>query len=162
MVGVKTMSILLEIRCKDQYSALYEDDAIWRPAVRAIAARHGFEGGSERLTLGTHVVYGMGEAILKIYCPLWAESFHAERIALEGLDGLPAPRVLALGKIEGWPYLVQSRAAGVPAQSVWRKLSLSVRRGLVRINAVLGAITPSRQGIRLVHTNRNPGCSMPH
>ena len=51
---------------------------------------------------------------------------------------MPAPRVLALGKIEGWPYLVQSRAAGVPAQSVWRKLSLSVRRGLVgEIGALL-------------------------
>ena len=119
-VDNETMRILPEIQCEDQYSALYEDDAIWQPAVRAIAARHGLAGEPERLTLGTHVVYGIEEVILKIYCPLWAESFEVERIALESVDNLPTPTVLSHGKIDGWPYLLQSRVMGVPAQSVWR------------------------------------------
>ena len=50
---------------------------------------------------------------------------------MESVVGLPAPAMLAHGKIDGWPYLLQSRAAGVPAQSVWRELPLRVRRGLV-------------------------------
>ena len=115
--------VLPEIRCEDQYSALYEDDAIWQPAVREIAACHGLEGDPERLTRGTHLVYGIGGVVLKIYCPLWAASFEAERVALESVDNLPVPRVVAQGRIGEWPYLVQSRAVGVPAQSIWRKLS---------------------------------------
>ena len=89
------MGILPEIQCEDQYSALYEDDAIWQPAVRAIAARHGLAGELERLTLGTHVVYGIGEVILKLYCPLWTKFFEMERIALESVDNLPAPTLLS-------------------------------------------------------------------
>ena len=132
------MRILPEIQCEDQYSALYEDDAIWQPAVRALAARHGISGELERLTLGTHVVYRIGEVILKLYCPLWAEFFEMERIALESVDNLPAPTLLSHGKIDGWSYLLQSRVMGVPAQSVWRKLPLRVRRSLVgEIGALL-------------------------
>ena len=130
--------ILAEIRCEDQYSALYEDDAIWQPAVREIAACHGLEGDPERLTRGTHLVYGIGGVVLKIYCPLWAASFEAERVALESVDNLPVPRVVAHGRIGEWPYLVQSRAVGVPAQSIWRKLSRGARRSLVgEIGALL-------------------------
>ena len=137
-IGDKTMRILPEIQCENQYSALYKDDAIWQPAVRAIAARHGISGELERLTLGTHVVYGIGEVILKLYCPLWAEFFKMERIALESVDNLPAPTLLAHGKIDGWSYLLQSRVMGVPAQSVWRELPLRVRRDLVgEIGALL-------------------------
>ncbi len=132
------MRILPEIQCENQYSALYKDDAIWQPAVRVIAARHGISGELERLTLGTHVVYGRGEVILKLYCPLWAEFFKMERIALESVDNLPAPTLLAHGKIDGWSYLLQSRVMGVPAQSVWRELPLRVRRDLVgEIGALL-------------------------
>ena len=141
------MSILPEIRCEDQYSALYEDDAIWQPAVRAVAARHGLEGDPERLTLGSNLVYGIGGVVLKIYCPLWVEDFHAERIALESVDNMSVPRVVAHGKIDRWPYLVQSRAVGVPAQSVWRKLSRDVRRGLAGEIGVL---------LRCLHDHRLP------
>lgn len=131
------MRILPEIHSKDQYFSMLADESVWLPAVRLIASRHGFVAQPKRMRFGTQIVYALGNVILKIYCPLWAKSFEAELIVLDNLHDLPAPSLRDWGKIDGWPYLVQSRIVGVPAGKVWGKLSPSVRCDLVREIGVL-------------------------
>jgi len=125
-------TLLPHVHSLEQYRALYAVDAAWLPAVCHIAARHGLPGQPVRQPLGTHVVFSLGETIVKLFCPLWPFDFPSERIALAGVRELPVPQILAEGKLEGWPYLVVSRVAGVPAIDVWPTLSGGDRSHVVQ------------------------------
>lgn len=64
----------------------------------------------------------MGSLIVKLHFPLWREDYEVERIVLSHLSGLPTSQIVALGEIEGGPYLVMSAVNGLPAVKVWRRL----------------------------------------
>ncbi len=116
----------------EEYRHVYADRDTWLPAVTELARRHRLPGPAQRETLGTHVVFGFGDLILKLYSPLWAQDFQAERAALRHLRGLPAPEIAAEGELEGWPYLVLTRLEGTPASMVWSSLPLEGKRGIIR------------------------------
>lgn len=114
------------------YRSVYHDQATWLPAIARIAARHALSGPVVRLPPGTHLVYRVGEAIVKLFCPLWPLDFQAERVALAHIQGLPVPEILAEGQIDGWPYLILSPLEGVPAVEVWPALCAGDRLRVVR------------------------------
>jgi hygromycin-B 7''-O-kinase len=127
------MGLLPVVERREDYVRVYADPDVWRPAVWTIAERHGLEAASlERLTLGTHVVFGAGNRIVKLFCSIWGGDFTSEREALAHITGLPVPELIAEGELEGWPYLVLSTVPGVPALEVWEGLDGAARSDVVR------------------------------
>lgn len=111
----------------EEYGPLRGDPAIWLPAMRAIARRHGLDADAlyaERA--GTNVVFRAGDdAWIKLIVPLWAEDYDRERCSLAAVQeiaAVPAPRLLADGVIEGWPYLVMECVEGRSIVTVWADL----------------------------------------
>lgn len=123
-------NLLPHVASISDYRRVYGDSQIWSLAIHEIAEPHGLPGAGVRQTLGSHVVYRFGDSIVKLYFPMWFGDYRVERIALLAIFGLPAPRILADGDIEGWPYLVMSHVPGVPAVEVWRTLSAQDRIGI--------------------------------
>lgn len=124
--------MLPNISSLEEYRRLYPDTQVWLPAMREIALRHSLPGEPHREALGSNVVYGFGEFVVKLFSPLWPDGFTAEKTALAQLPHLPVPDIVAEGELAGWPYLVLSRLAGIPAGSVWRSLSFMEREHIVR------------------------------
>ncbi len=140
--------LLPQIDSLETYRRVYPDPQTWMPAMREIAARHDLSGAPRQEPLGTHVVFGFGERIVKLFCPLWPQDFQVERVALRHAQELAAPRIATEGELEGWPYLVLTRVAGVPAVELWSELSLAARRRIVQelgelLRALHGAPPPA-------------------
>jgi hygromycin-B 7''-O-kinase len=117
------------------------DPAVWLPAIRVIAERHGL--GTDSLyaeRTGTNVVFSAGDsAWIKLIVPLWREDFDREQCALAALrdSGVPVPPLLADGTLEGWPYLVMGCVPGRNIATVWSDLD---RRTQIALATELGTI----------------------
>jgi len=134
--------LLPSIRSEEDYRQVYSDTAIWLPAMKAIAARHGLEGSElRRATLGTNVVFRTQRHILKLFSGLWRKDYIAEYEALRHVQGLPTPQIVAVGELEGWPYLVLTVVPGIPAQAVWGHLDQSSQAGIIEtLGGMLGQL----------------------
>jgi len=107
-----------------EYRAIYHQEELWRPAVDAIRARHGFERAPcERGPDGTHLVYFLGAAhVLKLFVPLFARDYDAERLTaahVDGRIGVSTPKIVSEDEVGGWRYLIMTRVAGQPLKDVW-------------------------------------------
>jgi hypothetical protein len=107
------------------YADLLRRPEVWLPATAAVADRHGLPrpGAGDGLG-GSEVVFAAGPAaVLKISCPLYVPRHEVEKRVLGRLAALPgvgAPRILAAGEIEGWPYfLLEEPVAAI----LWRSRS---------------------------------------
>src|SRR5690606_36384951 len=103
-------SLLPKIHDRAEYLGMFRRDELWQPALRVIAERHQLAiDALQRSAEGSHLVY-LGEGVVvKLYAPPWPNDFAAERRMLEHVDGrLPCttPRIIAVGELEAWPYLV--------------------------------------------------------
>jgi hygromycin-B 7''-O-kinase len=115
------------------YRQVFAADAAWRPAMAAIARRHGLEIATlRRETQGSHIVFGNDEAIVKLFYAGWSDDCVAERAALEHLSDLPVPRILGHGDLAGWPYVILTRVRGLPALQVWDGLSAADQISVMR------------------------------
>ena len=125
--------VLPPISSRESYVTVYRDAPVWLPAMRTICARHNLDASAlRREALGSHVVFRTGGRILKLFSPLWAEDFVAERAALEHVRGLPIPELIGDGQLEGWPYMVMTVVPGTPAADVWGHLSSDQRLDVLR------------------------------
>jgi len=107
-----------------EYRAIYHREDLWRPAVDEVRARHGFERAPcERGPDGTHLVYFLGAAhVLKLFVPLFARDYDAERLAAARVDGgigVSTPKIVFEGEVGGWRYLIMTCVAGCPLETVW-------------------------------------------
>ena len=136
--------LLPAIRDWSEWSAVFTDAALWRPAVErlwvaepSLAARTGV-GRIETMTAGfpgTCAVFILNEsAVIKLFPPLVAGDFDRERAVYRLLDGrLPEmPRLLADGVLRDridWPYLVTSFLPG----AAWREAQAGMPLALIHI-----------------------------
>lgn len=104
--------------------------------MRAIAERHGLAPEPLRLfESGSDIVFDLGAAIVKLTAPRWRAQMANELEWLRWLEGrleLPAPRLIASGELEGWPYQISSRVDGRPLAHVWPTLDRDARLLLAR------------------------------
>jgi hygromycin-B 7''-O-kinase len=124
---------------EEEYDVLRKDDARWRPAARAILARHGLRDEPERLG-GTALVYACGDRVLKLVPPQGAPGLRGERAALDavaGRLGIATPEVVADGVVDDWPYVLLTRVSGRPLDDVWPGLP---RRARERSAAAVGTL----------------------
>ena len=117
------------------YAARLGDAAYWRPYAAAALAACGltvpttFSSGFE----GTYPTLLGDRLVVKLFgwFPGWRKSFETEvaaNRAVEQVDGLSAPRVLAAGSLfpgadDDWPFLVSQRLRG----QAWREVDLATR-----------------------------------
>lgn len=104
--------------------------------MREVAQRHALAGELAREGLGTNVVFAVGaDRVVKLFPPLWAGEIAVERAGLAHVAGrlsVPTPEVTAEGELEGWPYLVLTRVAGVPLARAWGALDARARERAAR------------------------------
>lgn len=117
----------------------------WYEAARLIVARHGLPESEPTLyPTGSDVVMRVGEVVVKLSEPRWAEQIAMEAAFLARAEGrLPVrtPALLATDALEGWPYVVMSRVEGTPLEAVWPTLDAADRARLARdMGALLGAL----------------------
>lgn len=122
------------------YGRMFTRTSRWRRAVNHVLRRHGLAGGPIRGTVpGTCAVFAVGSRwIVKFFPPMVAGDWAVERAALEavaGRPGLPAPRLVASGRLRDrmtWRYLVLAPVAGRPLRAQWPRLAQSDRRRVAR------------------------------
>lgn len=108
----------------------------WSAAASEALRRHGLEGAPRGLfPTGSDVVVDCGLTVFKMTAPRWAEEIRAEHDLLARVAGrLPVatPEPLALGELDGWPYVIMSRLPGRALAEVWPRLDSGERRRLAR------------------------------
>lgn len=111
-------------------------DPAWREAAAAVCERHGIPRADlRRSPQGENVIFFAADShVVKIYGP--ARDQHARelaslRFAAGKRLGLLTPEVLHEGEIEGRPYLVMRRLAGVLLRDVWPEIARGERAGIV-------------------------------
>jgi hygromycin-B 7''-O-kinase len=135
-----------EIPDRETYLRVMRDEGAWRPALSALARRHGLdEGAFARAEDGSSVVFVGPEAVIKIYPPLWPEERKVEVAVMEAAQGaLPVqiPALIAHGTLdEDMGYVVMTRVEGVAARQLWGELSLSEQREVMgALGACLAAL----------------------
>jgi hygromycin-B 7''-O-kinase len=100
----------------------------WRPALQALAARHGFaDGHAERFGSGQVPVFAVGrQFVVKLVPHFWTQIIQREAECLRflaGKTGLPKARIVADGALDDWHYLVSSRLPGEQLSEVWPRLN---------------------------------------
>lgn len=124
------------------YSAVYKDDAHWRPGVEAVCEVLGLD--PTRLTRalhGTNLVYLVEpDAVLKLSPPLWPDEADVEGRVLAFFGGrigdVRTPALRAQGLLGGWTYQLIERLPGERIKDRWDDLDPEQQRSLM---AQLGA-----------------------
>jgi hygromycin-B 7''-O-kinase len=131
------------------FRRLRRDPDLQHPAIVAIAQRHGLPVSElAPFAEGTHLVWGTGSAVIKVFVPLWPRDAEVEVAMLERLagTGLPVPQLQARGEIGAYPYVVMSRLAGRRIGDVWPDLlpdeRVSLATGMGEAMAALHALAP--------------------
>jgi hygromycin-B 7''-O-kinase len=117
----------------DAYRPFRRDVEAQRPAMEAIAARHGLTCGElAPFSQGTQIVWGTQRSVIKLFVPTWPEDTRIEMLMLERLvgAGVPVPQLEARGEVAGWPYVVMSRLPGQRVSEVWPGLDADARERL--------------------------------
>jgi len=114
----------------DAYRPFRRDIDAQRPAIHAIAERHGLPSGElTPFARGTQIVWGTTRSVIKLFVPTWPSDAHVEILMLERLvgTGLPVPQLEAQGEVAGWPYVVMSRLPGGQLSAEWPALDAVAR-----------------------------------
>ena len=114
----------------DAYRSFRRDIAAQRPAIQAIAARHGLRSGElAPFDQGTMIVWGTARSVIKLFVPTWPADSHVEILMLERIvgTGLSVPQLEARGEVDGWPYVVMSRLPGRRLSEEWPALDSGAR-----------------------------------
>lgn len=119
-------------------------DSVWQQAAAVICARHGLPYSLlRRSPQGENIIFFVDERfVIKIFLPL-RDSYAREKAALEFASGrllIETPELLYAGDLEGWPYLVMTQLAGLPAREAWPEIDL---RGRLEIVSCLGRVLKS-------------------
>jgi hypothetical protein len=114
----------------DAYRSFRRDLEAQRPAIQAIAARHGLPAGElAPFDRGTMIVWGTARSVIKLFVPTWPADAHVEMGMLERMvgTGLSVPQLEARGEVDGWPYVVMSRLPGRRLSEEWPALDAAAR-----------------------------------
>ena len=148
-----------------QWASVFDDVAVWRPAVDAICGREGIVYDRiEAPASNTNAVFILDRrVVVKIYSPFFAEfAFERSLMALLQRDAVvPLPAVRAVGVLRDrrdWSYLAMTFCAGRPWTS-WRRSCRLPPCWMLRHRsaAPCGGCTPSNRNRWPPSTRARPG-----
>lgn len=116
------------------YESIERDSEVYLEAARQIGERHGALGVVRRFSTGSLPVLELGEEhVVKLFPQVWLDESDHEAAVLRAIEpvGL-APRVVALGNLDGWAYLLMTRARGRSLAELWGELEAPAKRDIVR------------------------------
>lgn len=130
------MSSLLPMPDDEREIRDHLDAAGWVRVMRHLAERHGLSAHEPTpYASGSDAVWRVGDCVIKLSTPEWAQQIAREASALEHVEGrlgIDTPRLIAHGALEGWPYVISSRLQSEPLAAHWGELDAHARRGLAR------------------------------
>jgi hygromycin-B 7''-O-kinase len=113
----------------------------WQPVLDSIRARHSLPNGTwERSALGRNVVFICGPVVVKLSPPFWRHEVPREAAVLQFVHNqlpIAIPELLAVGELDTWHYLVQTRLPGELLRSIWSTLQLHEKIVLARHHGAL-------------------------
>lgn len=117
-----------------EYTDLTHDPDRFAPAVEAICALHGVAPDRpRRCPTGWSLAFSIADRFfLKLYPPIFTQSWRTERAALaavHGRIGTATPKMLGHGSIGGWLYLLTTGVMGAPIKDVLDEISLRESAG---------------------------------
>lgn len=122
------------------------NSSVWQAAAEVICARHHLSRTSlRRSPLGENIIFFVNDRfVIKIYAPLRGQS-ERETAALEFAAtaklSIETPQVVHTGELEGWPYLIMTRLAGLPMREVWSEITERGQLGIVsRLAVAMGQL----------------------
>ena len=126
-----------------EFAAIRRDEAVLRPGVDAIVARHRLRGDVVRFADGSLPVYAIGAAhVLKLFPPVDLAASTTEAAVLAAIAGrlpIPTPRVEAVGELAGWRYVLMDRLRGTSLATAWPSLdALAVAKAQVGVEGEVG------------------------
>lgn len=119
--------LLPEITNRERYKELFSVSSYWEPAIEHLVKKHHLKGEVRRGTLGSHIVYRVGDCWLKLMAPIFAKDMAFELSGLKAVNdrlSVKTPKVIATGVLEDWPYVIVDHIDGEPIRNVWSKLNL--------------------------------------
>ncbi len=132
-----------------EFDAIRGDEALLRPGVDAILARHQVGGEVRRFAAGSLPVYAVGEThVLKLFPPAYRAERETEVSGLSVVAGrlpLPTPRVEQVGEQSGWGYVLMERLHGESLATAWPRIGEAARE---RLLAALGEALAAMHAIR--------------
>lgn len=110
---------------EEDYDLVAHDEAALRPGLRGLLAELGVTGEPERYPTGSLPVYAIGDLVLKLFPPVYADELPVEAGVLAAVHGrlpVPTPRVHRTGEHDGWGYVLMDRLRGRPLTEAWDTL----------------------------------------
>jgi hygromycin-B 7''-O-kinase len=108
-----------------------KDEAALRPGVDQLCRLLGVNAVRlSRFAAGSRPVYAVGDMVLKLFPPVSLAKCRVEAGVLAAVEGrlpTPTPRVRAVGEHDGWGYVLMSLMAGVPLNTVWKRITAKER-----------------------------------
>jgi hygromycin-B 7''-O-kinase len=111
---------------EEDYDLVAKDEEALGPGVRALLAELGADGSAQRYPTGSLPVYAVGDLVLKLFPPVYADELPVEAGVLAAVQSrlpIPTPRVHRTGEFEGWGYVLMDRLRGRPLTEAWDTLS---------------------------------------
>jgi hygromycin-B 7''-O-kinase len=118
--------ILPIIKDRLHFSSLFKDNTNWDQAIRYLVEQHQLPGQVQRGTLGSHIVYRVGDVWIKLMAPIYNTEMIYEVSGLKSITGklsVATPEILSEGILEGWPYIILSHVKGDPIKKAWSQFS---------------------------------------
>ena len=115
---------------EEDFDVIARDELELGPGVRALLSALGADGTPERYRGGSLPVYAVGELVLKLFPPVYADELPVEAGVLRAVQGrlpTPTPRVHSAGEFEGWGFVLMDRLRGRPLIEAWDDLSPAQR-----------------------------------
>lgn len=144
--------LLPEIQTGAEFSELFQQDLIWRPALEHLVKELNLQGPIRRANRGSHIVYRIGDQWLKLMAPIYSKDMAYELEGLKSTQGrlsVKTPEIRHIGELESWPYVVMSDVPGVRIGDVYSELNqqnqISLATEIARITTEISEIRPSAE-----------------
>jgi len=120
--------LLPEIQDRVHYNQIFREDTHWEKAIHFLIQKHQLKGDVKRSGSGSHIVYRVGDAWIKLMAPIFEKEMPYEISGLRTIEGrlsVDTPRIIFEGEIESWKYVILSHVEGESIRETWKSFSIA-------------------------------------
>ncbi|WP_066309025.1 phosphotransferase family protein [Bacillus sp. FJAT-29814] len=112
-----------------QYKTIVEDTAFWDRKIADIISKENLpEGKVSRFSYGSNIVYSYNQKlVIKLFPSYFNDQFDREVEVLRAIAGkitsVETPKIISVGSLEGWNYLIMTELKGTLLIDLWDDLT---------------------------------------